>query len=678
MAVLPVRNLGSAGVVTDVEPYNLPIQAFSRADNVVFEDGKVARAPVFKSVYKLGGDYQYDTAAFATQAAASGTDEFFVCDRTYNTSKYAYPSFSTTYNATYLIPDSSPSADTVPVTSTTLAEVVYFNKPDRRPIYKLPSETFFRELHPKDASTSAAGVTSSWGSLSDVWTCQSFRSYGDFLLALNTSEGSNSYPARVRWCDPVLNGSAGLTWDASDPTTLAGFNDLVQIEGGIVDGLSLGNQFIIYSKDQVWLMEFVGGQFVFNFRRLFTSAGVINANCIAEVDNNHYVFGQDDIYIHNGTQKESIAKGKVRDFIYKHLDTDKSHAIFVHHDVRFKKIMFCYNSADPNAKFDKATHCNKAAVYSYIEGTWSFMDLPNLTCAGIGNLNSVVGYDVAGAPTYDSLGGTYLDAAGSYARQALFGNRVVRTETVFVLDSTPKAITHAVRPSSGVYSYQSADLTFAAGHNISVGDIITITGLPSPYNIWNGAQTVGNVTGNLIRVGNSNTAALNNITPLANVTAVNNGVSPTTYPVASENSYHGLTHAHLVTMDSIRDPAVVATYEPDMNAVAVLERKGIDLDETGQELRSYKNLKNIYPQMVSSDESQEVNESFVTFDLGAADLPNNTPNYTTTTEFKPSQMYQVNTRASGRYLSYKLTTPDPLTYFSLTGFDADFIATAKR
>ena len=131
-------------------------------------------------------------------------------------------------------------------------------------------------------------------------------------------------------------------------------------------------------------------------------------------------------------------------------------------------------------------------------------------------------------------------------------------------------------------------------------------------------------------------------------------------------------------MDSIRDPAVVATYEPDMNAVAVLERKGIDLDETGQELRSYKNLKNIYPQMVSSDESQEVNESFVTFDLGAADLPNNTPNYTTTTEFKPSQMYQVNTRASGRYLSYKLTTPDPLTYFSLTGFDADFIATAKR
>ena len=679
MAVLPVRDLGAVGVVTDVEPYNLPIQGFSRGDNVVFEDGMVARAPIFKSVYK-SPNFEYQTAAFATQAAASGTDEFFVTDRKYNIAKWSYPTFvfvPAVPSYTYLTPDTDASTDKIPVTSTTLAEVVYFNKPDRRPIYKLPSEDFFRELHPKDSGTSASGVTSSWGSLTDVWKCQSLRSYGDFLLALNTSEGSTNYPARVRWCDPVLNGSAGLAWDASDTTTLAGFNDLVQIEGGIVDGLSLGNQFVIYSKDQVWLMEFVGGQFVFNFRRLFTGAGLINANSVCEVDNNHYVFGTDDIYIHNGTQKQSIAKGKVRDFIYKGLNTDKKHAIFVHHDVRFKKIMFCYNSEDANVKYTNVSHCNKAAVYSYIEGTWSFMDLPNLTCAGVGNLNSEVTYDEAGAPTYDSLGGTYLDSGGSYARQSIFGNRLARAAPY--VDTAVKTITHVSRPSVSSYSSQQAELTFAAGHNISVGDTVTISGLTSsPYTIWNGAHTVVSIRDtNVIKVGTS--AVLSMVAPASvlNVTAVNSG-NINRYPPLEADAFHSLTHTHLLSLDSITQPAVVATYDSTLNAVSVIERKGIDLDETGQELRSYKNLKNIYPQMVSSDESEALGESYVTFNIGAADLPNNTPNYSTTTDFKPSQMYQLNTRASGRYLSYKIETPDPLTHFSLTGFDADFIATAKR
>lgn len=686
MAILPVRNLGTAGVVTDIEPYNLPIQAFSRADNVVFEDGKAKRAPIFKKMFSGAAEYQ--SAAFATQSASSGTDEFFVCDRSYQIAKWAYPTFVNVpqvSSTTYLQPDVNPAADTVPVSSTSLAEVVYFNKPDRRPIYKLPDEDFFRELHPKDSGTAASGVASSWGSLTDVWKCNTLRSYGDFLLALNVQEGSDVYPARVRWCDPVLNASAALTWDASDPTTLAGFNDIVQIEGGIVDGLSLGSQFVIYSKDQVWLMEFVGGQFVFNFRRLFTGAGIINANAVCEVDNNHYVFGPDDIYIHNGTQKESIAKGKVRDFIYGGLNTDKKHATFVHHDVRFKKVMFCYNSQDANVKYTNATHCNKAAVYSYSEGTWSFMDLPNLTCAGVGNLNSQITYDTdegtATAPTYESLGGTYLDSAGSYARQSIFANRILRAETTTTDDTTVYTVlgsgssTNTANPN---LNYVNLNVGTNVASLFQAGDTILVSGFTGAGIDANGTFVVTTVLSDSIRYAKpSALTTLQGVSyPNATVTKVSD--SPLQYPPSLVNSYHGLTETLLLTMDSISDPAVVAAYDSTLNSVAVLERKGIDLDETGQELRSYKNLKNIYPQMVSSDESQPNNSSYVTFSIGAADLPNNTPNYSTITNFQPSQMYQLNTRASGRYLSYKIETPDPRTYFSLTGFDADFVATSKR
>ena len=45
MTNLPIRGLGSVGVVTDIDPYSLPINAYTRAKNVRFNEAKVTRAP---------------------------------------------------------------------------------------------------------------------------------------------------------------------------------------------------------------------------------------------------------------------------------------------------------------------------------------------------------------------------------------------------------------------------------------------------------------------------------------------------------------------------------------------------------------------------------------------------------------------------------------------------------
>ena len=50
MAILLVRDLGSVGVITDIPGYNMPINAFTRATNVRFDEGSVSRAPVFRTV----------------------------------------------------------------------------------------------------------------------------------------------------------------------------------------------------------------------------------------------------------------------------------------------------------------------------------------------------------------------------------------------------------------------------------------------------------------------------------------------------------------------------------------------------------------------------------------------------------------------------------------------------
>ena len=50
MAIIPVRDLGSVGTITDTSPYNIPLNGFNRAFNVRFDEGSVSRAPVFRKV----------------------------------------------------------------------------------------------------------------------------------------------------------------------------------------------------------------------------------------------------------------------------------------------------------------------------------------------------------------------------------------------------------------------------------------------------------------------------------------------------------------------------------------------------------------------------------------------------------------------------------------------------
>ena len=147
------------------------------------------------------------------------------------------------------------------------------------------------------------------------------RSFGDFLIALNTTEGGSTFPSRVRFSNIALANNAPDSWDASDTTKSAGFNDLSQMGTPIVDGATLGSNFIVYSSDQVWQMEFVGGTFIFNFRKLFQDRGIINQNCVVEVSGKHYVFDADDIYIHDGLSDQSLVDGRIKDYIYSGIDT---------------------------------------------------------------------------------------------------------------------------------------------------------------------------------------------------------------------------------------------------------------------------------------------------------------------------------------------------------------------
>ena len=398
MAKLPqIRDVGDIGVITDIRPASLPLNGYSRAKNVRFDEGRVARSPVFRKIkdslgfnprftYGIQGEYG---GGFASIIIVSDTYQFKAYQN--GTVSSAQGSLSTT------------SSSGTPLTGTNLADIAYINRSDKVPAYMLNSGSNF-------------AVLPNWDS---TWRAESVRSYGDFLLALNITENGVGFPSRVRFSNLAAANSVPDSWDASDNTKSAGFNDLVQMQSGIVDGATLGTNFIIYSKDQVWLMEFVGGTFIHNFRKLYSECGVINQNCILEVEGTHYVFDHDDIYVHDTHTRQSICDERVKAYIFGGLNTAKTDRCFTHHNPELDEVMFCYVSGDDMAEYTNGERCNRAAVFNYKKQTWSFMDMPNVSGSTMGTVSSSTSYANSTA-VYSTTGGTYYTQEAGYDLHSLF------------------------------------------------------------------------------------------------------------------------------------------------------------------------------------------------------------------------------------------------------------------
>ena len=100
---------------------------------------------------------------------------------------------------------------------------------------------------------------------------------------------------------------------------------------------------------------------------------------------------------------------------------------------------------------------------------------------------------------------------------------------------------------------------------------------------------------------------------------------------------------------------------------------GIDLDEAGSAATNYMVVNRIYPQA----DTTNTQDTTLTFQFGASDIPRATPVYGTATTFDIATDHKIDSRAAGRYLSYKLTITDNKD-FELSGFDLDVIPTGRR
>jgi hypothetical protein len=390
-----VRDLAKYGVITDRDPYDLPTEAFSFAANVRFRNGKVESGPVYRNVLHVGTS---DPRFVGVNNPNSGVNQLLLGYKNGRVFSYATGT-ETDLSISGYVPSSAEGV----WSETHLADVYYVNREDRVPWYFGAASSIFATLPNWDAT----------------WRTRLLRVCGSALIALNVTKGSTHTPTMVKTSSIPLAGAVPASWDHTNPATNATENIIAEMEGEIIDACALGNNLFIYGARETWRMVADGSTFVFDDERVFKNRGAINANCSVEVSGKHYVFGTDDIWMHDGVTDVSISEGLVRDFIFDNIDITKSNRCFVEYHPRLREVRFHYSSGDDFTVFRNADGCNRVAVLSLKDMTWTFDDAPFVYDAGNAHISSSLTYATV-TGTYDTIGGSYVDQDESIRRTFVY------------------------------------------------------------------------------------------------------------------------------------------------------------------------------------------------------------------------------------------------------------------
>lgn len=355
MAQQRVEVKNPIGVNKSLDSADLPLNVWSNVMNVSFRNGKAKKAAGYQSVF---GTPPSDILHLRSSIEAgvlywyeATTEKIYKTDGTLHLD---VTRLSGDYNAT----------DDKGWTSADLNTLLVFNNPYDKPQCRLYGTDNFIDLPHWPTN----------------FTCEVMRSYKNYLIALNTTEGGTQYPTTIRWSSPADPGQAPFTWNITDATNDAGENYLADTAGAIIDGKKLRDSFIIYKEDAVYSMNYIGGVYVFSFRQLFDDVGVLSKECVAEFDGKHFVVGQGDVYVHNGVQKSSVISSTMREYLFSNIKTEAYKRTFVVPDYSNTEMWICYCSNDNNDN----TECDMALVWNWLENNWSIRQLPDIRHATFG------------------------------------------------------------------------------------------------------------------------------------------------------------------------------------------------------------------------------------------------------------------------------------------------------
>ncbi|MGL5015519.1 MAG: hypothetical protein ACRC6V_14725 [Bacteroidales bacterium] len=391
MAIMKVRRVGSLGVIRDLPSFELPPEAWSDSRNVRFAENRIE---------KMGGYFPVLTEGMPDEPPLAILTRNNTQDQIYGTADSIYMVNGRQHsNVSQLIDNpafdkNKPESDENPKYIhmkydadpentwyyTTLSNAVVMNNPRNNPQGLRPGDATFVELPGwgkpnKDSETVVE------------WQAGRIRSYKNYLVALDMTEGAQTNPQRVRWSNVAFVNSLPPDWIEDDEARDGGFNDLTDANGRILDGVPLRDSFVIYTDQETYLMEYVGGVMIFNFKKLFSDSGILAPECAVEFEQQHFVISKDDIFVHNGSSKKPVASGRVKQYLIDEISSVNPYATKLFAYTPRKEIWITYvgpgqTAGDPRDPSvvpdpDRPWQCNKCAIWNWEWDTWYFYDIPS-------------------------------------------------------------------------------------------------------------------------------------------------------------------------------------------------------------------------------------------------------------------------------------------------------------
>ena len=238
------------------------------------------------------------------------------------------------------------------------------------------------------------------------WKCERVRAFNNRLFALNMRESNASgvtthYPLRLRWSNFANENKAPTLWDdyAYDRLTTsdlsanivgqtealengyAGYIDLADSNGSLIDILPLKDYLFVYTEFETYIGSPTNNTYQpLMFKKLFNDSGILAPECVVEVEGGHFVVTQNDVILHNGATKKSIASNRVKNMLINEVCLVNPLATKVHLHQDKKEVWVLYvGPGEPKESWA----CTKAAVWNYEFDTWSFRTIPYAQCIGL-------------------------------------------------------------------------------------------------------------------------------------------------------------------------------------------------------------------------------------------------------------------------------------------------------
>lgn len=190
------------------------------------------------------------------------------------------------------------------------------------------------------------------------------RPFKEWFFQLAPTISSTKHPRRVLWSAGAEPGSLPASFVAAS-TNDAGDKELDDTDGFLIDCYPLGDTMQIYKDDQRVAARWIGGNEVFAFDPIQDASSLMGRNCIANTKDGRQVFltKNGDVRIHSGGLSESIAEGRIKNYLAGDIDSTNKTRAFLCENPDTNEIWVHYPRSG-------ASTCNGAIFYNYRDNTW--------------------------------------------------------------------------------------------------------------------------------------------------------------------------------------------------------------------------------------------------------------------------------------------------------------------